>query len=59
MTSLDSKTIFVCNVMHRSTKYIQNSSIPKTNHSGTKPSLPKRNDTVYKPYNFACPQPVS
>ena len=44
MTSLDSKTIFVCNVMHRSIIYIQNSSFPKTNHSGIKPSILKRND---------------
>ena len=44
MTSLDSQIIFVCNVMHRSIIYIQNSSFPKTNHSGIKPSLLKRND---------------
>ena len=44
MTSLDSQTIFECNVMHRSIIYIQNSSFPKTNHSGKKPSLLKRND---------------
>ena len=44
MTSLDSQTIYVCNVMHCSIIYIQNSSFPKTNHSGKKPSLLKRND---------------
>ena len=44
MTSLDSQTIFVCNVMHRGIIYIQNSFFLKTNHSGIKPSLLKRND---------------
>ena len=41
MTSLDSQTIILCNVMCIVALY---TSFPKTNHSGKKPSLLKRYD---------------